>query len=181
MAKFTSKNIEFKDGQKAIFGTEDDAYITWDNNQLQVSSTLSGVMPTEDGHLATKDYVDADVFGNEYTYAEREAESTETGTAFVNKVTLTTATIPAGDYHIQWSLEMKSSASNRDVEMQVDLDAGTILNNTTIRLDEYIALGGHKRATLTNAVHTVEIDFRRITGGGTCYVQRARISMWRVS
>lgn len=181
MAKFTSKNIEFKDGQKAIFGTEDDAYITWDNNQLQVSSTLSGVTPTEDGHLTTKGYVDADVFGNEYQYAESEAEDNTGSATFQNKLTLTTPVIPAGDYHIQWYMEMKSSASNRDVEYQVDLDAGTIIGGAIVRLDDYMDFSGHKETTFTAGSHTVELDFRRITGGGTCYVQRARISMWRVS
>lgn len=60
MAKFSGKNIEFKDGQKAIFGTEDDSAISWDNNnaQLTISTVVSGVDPTADGHLVTKKYVD---------------------------------------------------------------------------------------------------------------------------
>lgn len=63
MAKFTSKNIEFKDDQKAIFGTGDDSSIFWDGtlNGLRVTTTLSGVMPTQDYHLATKGYVDDEI------------------------------------------------------------------------------------------------------------------------
>jgi hypothetical protein len=65
MAKFTGKNIEFKDGQKAIFGDADDAYLTWDNlnQQMVVSTVISGVYPTADGHLTTKFYVDTIVSG----------------------------------------------------------------------------------------------------------------------
>lgn len=60
MPKFSAKNIEFKDNQQAIFGTDDDSYISWDGgaDQLLVSTTLSGVDPTDDGHLTTKKYVD---------------------------------------------------------------------------------------------------------------------------
>lgn len=60
MAKFTSKNVEFKDGQKAIFGDGDDSSIYWDNNnsELVISTVVRGSDPTEDGHLATKKYVD---------------------------------------------------------------------------------------------------------------------------
>lgn len=60
MAKFSGKNIEFLDNQKAIFGTEDDSAIQWDNNnaQLTISTVVSGVDPTVDGHLVTKRYAD---------------------------------------------------------------------------------------------------------------------------
>jgi hypothetical protein len=60
MAKFTSKNIEFKDGQKAIFGTDDDSSIYWnnDNTELTITTVVSGVDPTEEGHLVTKRYAD---------------------------------------------------------------------------------------------------------------------------
>jgi len=61
MAKFTTKNIEFKDGQKAIFGTEDDAYLMWDDagQQMVVSTVIDGVWPTSSGHLTPKWYVDS--------------------------------------------------------------------------------------------------------------------------
>ena len=60
MAKFTGKNIEFKDGQKAIFGDSDDSYIAWDGSaaELIISTVVSGVDPTNAGHLTTKQYVD---------------------------------------------------------------------------------------------------------------------------
>ena len=65
MPKFSAKNIEFKDNQQAIFGTDDDSYISWNGgaDQLEVSTTLSGVDPTSDGHLTTKKYVDDEIDG----------------------------------------------------------------------------------------------------------------------
>jgi hypothetical protein len=60
MAKFTIKNIEFKDGQKAIFGDLDDAYLMWDGDadEMVISTVISGVYPTRAGHLTTKQYID---------------------------------------------------------------------------------------------------------------------------
>ena len=60
MAKFTTKNIEFRDWQKAIFGDSDDSYLMWDglDNELKISTVVSGVMPQNYGHLATKFYAD---------------------------------------------------------------------------------------------------------------------------
>lgn len=58
MAKFTNKNIEFKDGQKAVFGDNDDSFIYWDGDQLVITTVTSGVTPVSDQHLTTKQYVD---------------------------------------------------------------------------------------------------------------------------
>jgi hypothetical protein len=60
MAKFSGKNIEFKDGQKAIFGTDDDSAIYWDNSadHLVFTTVVSGVDPTAPGHLTPRFYVD---------------------------------------------------------------------------------------------------------------------------
>ena len=71
MPKFSAKNIEFKDDQQAIFGTDDDSYISWkgSTDQLVVSTTLSGIDPTDDGHLTTKKYVD-DEISDVYAYID---------------------------------------------------------------------------------------------------------------
>jgi len=63
MARFTSKDIKFKDYQKAIFGTSDDAELYWDDarDEMTITTVISGVDPTEPGHLVTRQYVDDNV------------------------------------------------------------------------------------------------------------------------
>jgi len=63
MAKFTTKNIEFKDWQKAIFGSGDESDIHWnpDNTELTITTVVSGVDPVEPGHLVTKKYIDDEI------------------------------------------------------------------------------------------------------------------------
>jgi hypothetical protein len=60
MAKFSGKNIEFKDDQKAIFGSADDSSIYWnnDNAELTITTVVSGVEPTAPWHLTPRFYVD---------------------------------------------------------------------------------------------------------------------------
>lgn len=63
MAKFTNKDLRLKDGQKVTWGDSQDANMWWDGtaNQLNVDTTVSGVAPTEDYHLTTKQYVDTEI------------------------------------------------------------------------------------------------------------------------
>lgn len=60
MARFSRKDIFFKDGDMAVFGDAQDSKLYWDDaqSQLTLTSTISGVYPTLDSHLATKQYVD---------------------------------------------------------------------------------------------------------------------------
>lgn len=68
MAKFSSKNVEFLDDQKAIFGSDDDSAIQWDddNSQLTISTVVSGVDPTAAGHLITRRYLETAISGVPY-------------------------------------------------------------------------------------------------------------------
>jgi hypothetical protein len=60
MAKFTNKDLRLKDGEKLTLGTDLDANVWYDGiaNQLAVDVTVSGITPTQDYHLTTKQYVD---------------------------------------------------------------------------------------------------------------------------
>lgn len=60
MAKFRSGDLKLKDSQKVIFGNTDDSTLWFDGSasQLRLDTTISGVTPTQDYHLTTKQYVD---------------------------------------------------------------------------------------------------------------------------
>ena len=60
MAKFSQKDIFFKDDDMAVFGTGQDSELFWDGtlNDLRLTTTISGVDPIQDYHLTTKYYVD---------------------------------------------------------------------------------------------------------------------------
>ena len=58
MARFQEKHLKLKYNERSYFGTNDECSIWHDGTQLRVSCTISGVTPTQDYHLTTKQYVD---------------------------------------------------------------------------------------------------------------------------
>lgn len=58
MAKFQQGSLELNDNQKVIFGSDDDSSLYWDGTELRLTTTISGVTPTQSYHLVTKQYAD---------------------------------------------------------------------------------------------------------------------------
>jgi len=63
MAKFTSKDLRLKDGQKVTWGTDLDSNVWWNDAdaELSLDTVISGVHPTKSDHLTTRWYVDNEV------------------------------------------------------------------------------------------------------------------------
>lgn len=122
------------------------------------------------------------VFGTEYEESESDAESNTSSSTFQDKLTLVTATVPAGDYHIGFYAEIANSSAEDTTEVRCTVDAVEVaqMENETKDNDNFVSFGGFKISTLTNAAHTLKIQFRRGTSG-TAAIRRARIEIWRVS
>ena len=67
MAKFQNKHLKLRDNQRAYFGSSDDASLYFDGVEFVSTTTISGVTPTQDYHLTTKQYVDAAISGTGVT------------------------------------------------------------------------------------------------------------------
>jgi len=158
------------------------------NTEETADVSISGLSGNAGKHVAVNgtgdglELVSVSVYGSEYSYIESESEDTTSSTSFQNKVTLTTGTIPAGDYHIVWSYELRSSNSEETVKSQVLVDTVEIGSHIVETKDgnEYRIVSGFRKMTLTNAVHTVDIEYAR-DSGGTAKIRRARIELYRVA
>lgn len=126
------------------------------------------------------------IFGSEYHFAESEGEETTILGTYQQKLKLTTSVLPAGDYHIEWTAEIKTS--DNDMLARCQVDDTTIINEVEHSegpLEEsgypyYTVVSGFRKLTLTNAAHDIDIDYND-NGGGTAFIRRARITLWRVS
>ena len=58
MSYFKQGNVKLNDNQKIVLGTDEDSNFYFDGTNLCISSTVSGVTPTQDYHLVTKQYAD---------------------------------------------------------------------------------------------------------------------------
>jgi len=57
--KIQDKHLKLRYNQRAYFGDNDNCSIWHDGSQMRISCTVSGVTPTQDYHLTTKQYVDS--------------------------------------------------------------------------------------------------------------------------
>ena len=111
---------------------------------------------------------------------ESLAQLTEVGTAYVNKVTITTPVLAAGDYLISYGSSIGNATSTSKTVVRATLDAvdlqECVFSGTGT--GEYKSFSGQKFATLTAATHTVEIDFK--AGTGTAEIANASIVIRRI-
>lgn len=61
MARIKGKDIYLKNDDQIYFGSSNDAALWFDNGELQLNHTISGVAPVSSAHLTTKGYVDATI------------------------------------------------------------------------------------------------------------------------
>ena len=73
----------------------------------------------DDGSNKTTVTIGGGAYGSEYDYNEDDTTSTTTSTSYQLKVTLTTASLPAGNYEISWYSETNQSSTSGSVDVRV--------------------------------------------------------------
>lgn len=125
------------------------------------------------------------VFGSEYHHAESLGESSTSSTTLQQKVQLTTASLPSGNYVIHLSCDIGTVSNNKTVLMRARLnDTGTNLMEFDSLIDGsgdlnlYITCGCTHVRNLSG-VNTIDIDYAK--GQGDAKIRNANITLWRVS
>lgn len=137
MAKFKGKELYLADGQRAIFGTDLDSHIWWDDaaQELRLDTTISGVDPVQDYQLTTRFYVDQEIdtlsgtipyehgqlqgLGDDDHLIYVPRDGTRGFTATVSGVT------PTEDYHLTTKQYVDSQISVLDWQDSVITMSGT--------------------------------------------------------
>ena len=121
-------------------------------------------------------------FGSDYQFENDESESATTSTTFQNKLTLTTPSIPAGNYKITAHAEITNDSGDKPVVVQIVLD-GSLTNDFFYAPkfeDEYLPFQSFASTALIAGVHDIDIDFAATSEGGTAKIRRARLEIFRV-
>lgn len=122
-----------------------------------------------------------------FTEAESLAETGTTSVTYTQKLRLTTPTLPAGDYLIQWSWEYSHQSTTESVDSRIQIDDTTTLGeyagapNISFAQGGYYPAGGFAKATLTQGVHTVDVDYKSSVNNKTAYIKNVRLAIWKVS
>jgi hypothetical protein len=123
-------------------------------------------------------------FGSEHQYAEVETASSTSSTAWQTKATLTTPSLPSGDYIIQYQFEFYDD-DGEDSDVQVLHETTTIAWSQytgSDPFDEWYSLhGGFKRMSSLSGVNNFYIQYRAAGAVSTCWIRRARLRLYRVS
>lgn len=128
------------------------------------------------------------VFGSQYAYSESLTEDSHTGdTNFVQKIRLTTASIPAGTYRISVNYTWRYTGSpdnNFKGQVQID-DTTTIFSHEQEPkdngADQKFGQSGFKVVALTAGVHNIDLDYGVSNSSRTSYISDAKLEIFRVS
>lgn len=116
----------------------------------------------------------------------REIENGQSSTTdlvnWAEKVRLDLVDIPAGTYIIQWYCELRHSNGvlTNFCEMRCEANDLFELGYAVWPYNVFEDAGGFTIYDLAGGSHHVDLDFR-VQGGGTAYVRRARILVWRIA
>jgi len=102
-------------------------------------------------------------------YAESLGNSATTDTNWVQKLRLTTTSLPAGDYEISWYGEQSTDKAIVAVDVQVQVDDTTTIVSLSRQLSSpyYYPFCGFIKVTLGAGVHNIDLDHRTKPGSGT--------------
>jgi len=112
-----------------------------------------------------------------------EGNSSTTSSDWQRKLRMTTGTLPVGTYRISWYAEVAQSSISDAVGVRVQLnDSITIaeVENEPKDINDVIPVSGYGYAADISGVQNIDIDYRE-QRGGTAYIRRARLEIWRVS
>ena len=129
----------------------------------------------------------ADKWGYLYNYKEDDTVQNDTAGTLKTALKLTTDVIPAGVYFTTYTATLNQNTAAEEFQAVYLFDGtqydeereegfGTTPDNARIKLSVF------KEITLTgpSRLHTLEIQFRRITAG-TARVRNIRLAIWRIT
>lgn len=169
----------------------DDLATPDDNTDLNASTSRHGLLLKLGG--GTTNFLRADgtwqspgggstLFGTQHQYAESEGASSTNLTAYQTKVTMTTPSLPSGDYIVQYQCEIADQNAD-PMNMQARLD-GTEIGHShfpdDIYTDLYMMTSGYKVVNIAG-VHVLDIRYRAYTVTYTAYIRRARVRIYRIN
>lgn len=124
------------------------------------------------------------VFGSSLFYNDALAEtSTTSDTIWSRKLTLTTESLPEGDYMVQFQFLVRSSANGREADIQI-LNGATAIETFISYIPdsaETKLVSGFIRQTNLSGIQNIHLEFRRGAQNTTIYMQRAKMFIWRTS
>jgi hypothetical protein len=142
---------------------------------------VSGKFLKADGTWAVPPGGGGSIFGDEFWFQKDVTEYSTTSSTWETQVTLTSPTLPAGTYFVQWAYAARSSQGGKNIDSRVMLDTSTTLTERTVDSDQYmITMFFDAFVWGSAATHTFDFDLKK-SSTSTAYIKDCRVTLWRVS
>lgn len=131
-------------------------------------------------NLAEKNAI---VFGTNYNIYEDNAQSSTTSDIPIDKLSVTTPTLEAGTYRLEWSAGI-SGLTDRATEASCLLDGVDTIGVFTERpgIGGLVScVGNFTTRVLASGTHTLQIQYNRGEGQGTALIEQARVEIYRIA
>lgn len=155
--------------------------ITWDTARSQFNAVSASA--GSPAHVHATAAAAMSPFGSNFHQAKSEAESTTTSATYQTKLTLTTGSLPLGDYVLFWTLGA-SNNSAKQVEVQVRQGATqlrliTYETSYQAAAGEYESVNGFHFMSQISGVQTFDIRHRS-PDSGTARIGDVHMMIFRV-
>jgi hypothetical protein len=180
-----SNKLSIEIEASSIVGTLERIDTVGDDCDIWFADALSG------GDQTTLNGLVAAHSGSEYTsvkdgYLYSEAESSTTGTAWLQKAYYAVGNVAAGDYWVEWYCEVKTTDNTNPMCLRVRQDDTTTLGETSFVPDSsgnngWVSQSGFAKVTLSNGDYVFDMDYCSLgTGKTEVSIRRARIRLIKV-
>lgn len=114
-------------------------------------------------------------------YNNAEAQDSTTSTSWQQKLRVT-KDLEDGTYIVQWYCELRHSNNDaaERAEMRVEVNDMTEIGYSIWPYNLFEDSGGFGVNTFTAGTYNFDLDYRQ-QGGGTAYIRRARLFVWRIA
>ena len=125
------------------------------------------------------------IFGQNFQTLEDNTESSTSSTSYLEKLSITTPSLPSGTYRIGWHYNWNPDQTGFSFQAQVQLDNTTQImyheqGVPNIVSDTRIITSGFVYKTLSG-ITQIDLDYKSALDGKTVRIRDTRLEIWRVS
>lgn len=119
-------------------------------------------------------------FGTYYKYAASLGTTTTSSTTYIEKLRMTTVSVPEGVYRVGIAFQIADIAVNKDLNIQVQVDDSVTIHDSRVNLTVNATpiQSDFAQVTLTEGIHNVALNFK--ANSGTVGLLNVKLEFWRV-
>ena len=125
------------------------------------------------------------VFGSHYQYVKVVSGTWTTSTSYTQKATMTTGSLPSGNYRIGWSYEWNQESKDRQFKARIQVNNSTTVMEVITESKEVSGMkqrgSGFEILESFSGVATIDLDYATSDDDDASYISDVVMEIYRVS